>query len=70
MNRSIESTAGHVERHRLHKVEREAFAIREGPLIEMAFHRPAGVLHDLAVLGPGQPSNASRVLKPFEQIQK
>ena len=60
----------HIERHRFYKIERETFAIGERPLIEMALHRPAGVLHDLAVLGPGQPSDIGWVIDTFEEIEE
>ena len=36
----------------------------------MAFHRPAGVLHDLPVLRPGQTGHTSRIFEPFEQIEE
>src|SRR4029077_20580464 len=61
---------GHVERHRLYKIERKAFAIGERPLIQMALHWPAGVLHDLAVLRPGQSSDMGRIVEPFEEIEE
>ncbi|MCG3775031.1 MAG: hypothetical protein JW395_1859 [Nitrospira sp.] len=60
----------HVERHRLDKVERKAFAIREGPLIEMALHGTARVLDDMAVLGPGQPSDIGWVIDPLKEIKE
>src|SRR6185503_5612957 len=56
----------YVEGHRFNEIERETFAIGEGPLIEMAFHRPTGILHNLAILGPGQPGNTGWVINSFE----
>ena len=56
----------HIERHRFDKIERQALAIGKGPLIEMAFHRPVRILHDLAVLGPGQPGDIGWVINSFE----
>src|SRR5258706_8466833 len=43
---------GHVERHRFHEVEREAFPVRERPLVQGALQDAVRVVLELAVLLP------------------
>src|SRR5207244_11671560 len=60
---------GHIEGHRLDKIQRQTVAIRERPLIEIALHQAVRVVHDVAVLRPGQPSDVLRIVQMLHQIE-
>ena len=58
-----------VERHRLDEVERQALAVGEGPLVEIARQRPVRVVAERAVLLlPGDASHRVGIVQALEQI--
>lgn len=59
----------HVERHRLDKIERQALAVGERPLIEMALRLPIRVVDHPAVFCPGQPGDRFGIIQIGDEIE-
>ena len=58
-----------IERHRLDEVERQALAVGEGPLVEIARQRPVRVVAERAVLFlPRDASHRVGIVQALEQI--
>ena len=58
-----------VERHRLDEIERQALAVGEGPLVEVARQRPVRVVAERAVLLlPGDASDRVGIVQALEQV--
>ena len=58
-----------VERHRLDEVERQALAVGEGPLVEVARQRPVRVVAERAVLLlPGDAGHRVGIVQVLEQV--
>ena len=59
-----------VERHRLDEVERQALAVGEGPLVEIARQRPVRVVAERAVLLlPGDARHRVGIVQALEQVE-
>src|SRR5204863_5720170 len=56
--------------HGLYKIQPDALAVREAPLVEIALQHAVRVVLDLAVLLPGHAGHGRRILEPLEEVQE